>query len=69
MERYALVITPFSQLDEVPHGFGRVLGVQLQVQGALGCEEAGVAFEFDAAGFEHVFFVGEDRAGGGGRGG
>ena len=69
VEDDAAVVALLAQLHEIPHGLGRELGQQFQVDVAVVGGDARVARFLDAAGFEHVFFVaqeGEIAAGVGG---
>ena len=58
VEEDAVVVALFAQVDEIPHGFRGEFGEEFEVDGAVVCGDAGVAWGFDAAGLEHVFFVG-----------
>lgn len=72
VEADAGVVAALAQLREVPHGPGRELRQQLEVDGAVVRGDARVAGFLDAAGLEHVFLVaqeGEVTAGVGGEAG
>ena len=58
VEEDAVVVALFAQVDEIPHGFWGEFGEEFEVDGAVVRGDAGVARLLDAAGFEHVFFVG-----------
>ncbi len=60
VEDDAVVVAPFAQLRKVPHGLGRELGEQFEVDVAVVGRDARVAGFFDAAGLEHVLFVGQE---------
>lgn len=60
VEGDAVVVAPFAQLDEVPHGLWGELGQQFEVEVAVVGGNARVAGLLDAAGLEHVFFVAEE---------
>ncbi len=68
MERDVLIVPALRERDEVPDGSRSMFGVEFEVQVSGGGGDAGVAGEFDAFGFEHVFFVGHDCAVAGGIG-
>ena len=52
-------------MDEIPDGLGGVFGEEFEGQRAVGGYYGGVPGRFNAAGFEHVGFVGKEGEGGG----
>lgn len=66
VEDDAVVVPLFGELDEIPHRFRGKFGVEFEREVAEGGGEAGVALSFHAPRLQHVFFVCEEGALGGG---
>merc|ERR1712230_8009 len=62
VEADALVVAAFGELDEVPHGFGRVFGIEFKIEITVRSRDARVAFLLDPSWFEHVLLVAHDGA-------
>ena len=69
VEEDAVVVAFLGEVDKVPDGAGGEFWLEFDVEVAEGGLDAGVTFLLDAAGFKHVFFVGEESAFAGGVGG